>query len=184
MASLGTIVDTTEHEERRNTSFEPLPSGDYVLQAVSGTVDVSKSGNGKNAAFEMEVLEGEFAGRKVWHNVNNVVHNNPQAQSIAGQELSEFARAVGLVSVADTDQLLFKKFLATLHVIPAGHVDAKTGYVTKNARNKLVKYSPANAARQAAPARAAQAPAASVAAANPAAKPSGTMPWQRGANAA
>ncbi len=180
MASLGTTVDTAEHEERR--SFEPLPSGDYLLQAVSGNVDVSKSGNGKNATFEMEVLDGEYVGRKVWHNINNVVHNNPRAQSIAGQEFSEFARAVGLVSVADTDQLLFKPFVGKLNVIPAGHTDRKTGYVTKNARNELVKYSPAGATRSAAPQRAV-APAAPAVAAT-ATKTANLMPWQRGANAA
>ncbi len=46
--------------------FAPLPGGTYVCRVESGELDTSRKGTpGYKLTFA--VLEGEYAGRKVWH---------------------------------------------------------------------------------------------------------------------
>lgn len=51
-----------------NEGFEPVPSGDYLLLIESVEEKISKKGD-PLFNIKCEISGGEFAGRKIWHNV-------------------------------------------------------------------------------------------------------------------
>ncbi len=48
--------------------LKPIPSGEYRCRVVSGELFTSKSGT-PGFKITLEVLDGEHAGRRVWHDV-------------------------------------------------------------------------------------------------------------------
>lgn len=102
-------------------AFEVLPEGKYVVQIINSEMrDASanaKDPNGKYLWLEMEVLEGEYSGRKVYDRLN-LINNNPQAVEIAQKTLSSICHAVGELVVNDSEQLHWKPMTATLRVRP------------------------------------------------------------------
>lgn len=51
-----------------------------------------------------EILDGQFTGRKIWDRVN-IVNANPKAEEIGQRQLSTLCHAVGVLQLADTQQL-------------------------------------------------------------------------------
>lgn len=47
--------------------FSPLPRGEYVCHVTRGDLESSRSKGTPGFKIEFTVIEGEFAGRKVWH---------------------------------------------------------------------------------------------------------------------
>ena len=90
MAELSTTFDATQVEPR--TSPEPLPSGKYGAQIVASEMRVTKSGNGQYLWLELEIIDGEYQGRKVWDRLN-LINDNETARTIAEQTLSSICRA-------------------------------------------------------------------------------------------
>ncbi|MBX7255709.1 MAG: DUF669 domain-containing protein [Candidatus Hydrogenedentes bacterium] len=67
--------DTTEAAQ----DFAPLPAGTYICRIVSGELFESKNGKpGYKLTFR--VLEGEYAGRMIWHDVWLTPHALPMAK--------------------------------------------------------------------------------------------------------
>ncbi len=85
-------------------SLDPIPAGTYLAQVTESALRPLKSGNGDGLQLTFEVLDGPFARRKVWMNLN-VRHNNGTAQQIGQQQLSALCHAVGVLRLADTTQL-------------------------------------------------------------------------------
>jgi hypothetical protein len=59
--------------------FTPLPAGVYVARIVSGALDQSKKGT-PEYCITFKVLEGEHAGRQVWHRVYLTAAAMPMAK--------------------------------------------------------------------------------------------------------
>lgn len=85
-------------------SLDPIPAGTYLAQVTESDLRPLKSGNGDGMQLTFEVLDGPFAHRKVWANLN-VRHNNESAQRIGQQQLSALCHAAGVLRLADTTQL-------------------------------------------------------------------------------
>jgi hypothetical protein len=80
-------------EAKAAEDFGPLPSGEYVARIIDGTAATAKSGTpGYKLAFQ--VLEGEHAGRRFWHDV----WLTPAAMPMAKRDL-------GKLGVTSLDQL-------------------------------------------------------------------------------
>ena len=118
MANLGMTINPEEHEERR-AGGDVIPAGRYMLHAIASDAEEASSGNGINAWFTMEVMDGEYKGRAFRHYINNVQHSNPTAQKIAQEELAEYCRAVN-VRAQDTADFHFKPFVGNVEFIKAG----------------------------------------------------------------
>ena len=174
MAHLGTTFDASGIEP--NKPFEPLPAGRYVTQIVASEMRPTKDGSGQYLWVELDILEGEFAGRKLWDRLN-LVNANPTAVEIAQRTLSAICHAVGRMQVRDSEDLHLIPLLADVKVKPP-----KDGYDASNSvrylplddnRRQPAASRPAPAsppARTPQPARSSQtAPAA----------PSGSAPWRR-----
>lgn len=99
MAHIG--FDSTGIEPRE--AYETLPAGKYVVSISKSDVKTTKAGDGQYLSLEMDVLEGEHKGRKVWDNIN-FRNPNPKATEIAQRTLSALCHAIGVVKLEDSSQ--------------------------------------------------------------------------------
>ena len=60
---LTSLFDTTVPA----AEFAPLPTGEYALRILSGELFTSKSKGTPGYKLTLEVTEGEFEGRRAWH---------------------------------------------------------------------------------------------------------------------
>lgn len=100
-------------EVEPSTGFALIPAGDYVAVVNDADLQENKAGNGRFIKLEFEIVEGEYAGRKLWTNLN-VEHPNAEAVKIARAELSAICRAVNVMNLSDTQQLINIPLLVTV----------------------------------------------------------------------
>lgn len=167
MADLGTRFDASTVEP--NKGFDPLPPDRYVVQIVRSEMRVTKDGMGQYLWLEMDVLEGEYAGRKLFDQLN-LVNNNLQTVVIAQRTLSAICHATGRMQVQDSEDLHLIPILADVRVKPA-----EKGFSAKNS----ARYLPLDQrTASTSPPTKATTPA-TKAAPQPAAAPTGAAPWRR-----
>ena len=173
MARLSETFDATAVEP--NKPLEALPPGRYVVQIVNSEMRPTKDGMGRYLWLEVDVLEGEYAGRKLFDRLN-LINANPTTVEIAQRTLSAICHAVGKMQVDDSEQLHLIPLIADVKVQPP-----KNGYDASNTlRYMPLEKQPVSrpVAAPAAPPAVAARPATPVASPAPAAK-SATAPWRR-----
>ena len=159
------------------SNFDVFPAGKYLSQIVSSEMRPTKDGRGQYLFLELDILEGPFAGRKLFDRLN-LVNDNPDTVDIATRTLSSICRATGQMQVKDSEQLHLIPLIADVRVRPP-----KGQYGESNS----IRYLPRNAAAPAtrAPGAYASAPAPATAPspqpqpATPVAPAAGGLPWQR-----
>lgn len=164
-----------------DTSFEPIPAGWYNAVIDESEMKPTRDGSGAYLALRFNIIDGQYAGRKVFTRLN-LRNQNPVAQDIAQKQLSTICHAVNVLNVQDSSQLHALPMQIRVKVTndPTGQYDPSneiSGYKAVGA---------GNGQGVAAPLAAPTAPAAPVAPATPAApqpqaQPAGT--WQPPANA-
>lgn len=103
MANLGpTGFDATGIEP--TTDFEVLPAARYIAEVSASDMRPNSKGTGEYLWLEFTILDGPFAGRKVWTQLN-LINPSQQAVEIAQRELSSLCRAVGKLRVQDSIEL-------------------------------------------------------------------------------
>lgn len=112
MASFGHTFDASSVEP--TTPFDVLPPGKYRVQIVASEMRPTKDGLGQYLFVELDILEGQYAGRKVFDRLN-LVNNNPEAVQMAQRSLSAMCRAADKMQVSNSEQL---------HLIPIS-IDVK-----------------------------------------------------------
>lgn len=164
-----------------DTSFEPIPAGWYNAVIDESEMKPTRDGSGAYLALRFNIIDGQYAGRKVFTRLN-LRNQNPVAQDIAQKQLSTICHAVNVLNVQDSSQLHALPMQIRVKVTndPTGQYDPSneiSGYKAVGLGNGQ-----GVAAPLAAPA-APVAPVAPVAPAAPAApqQPAGT--WQPPANA-
>lgn len=160
------------------TSFDPIPQGQYLVMVIDSTIAPTKNGNGQLLKLTHEVVEPqEFKGRKIFDNIN-IQNQNKVAEEIGQRQLSSICHAVNQIDITETAQL---------HNIPFGVkvvIEEQQGY---QPRNQVKGYynsdgSDIKGGGQAAPAQAASRPAKTQeepVQAEPAPAAGSTPPWQR-----
>ena len=100
------------------TSYEPLPADWYKVVITDTEEKPTKAMTGSYLQLTIEVIEGEFAGRKVFDRLNL---NNPNsvAVEIAQRSLSSICRSVGVNNPKDSIELRDKPLMVKLAVKPA-----------------------------------------------------------------
>jgi hypothetical protein len=109
------ILNFNANEVEPSREMTPLPTGDYKVAIVASEQKPTKNGDGSYLSLELQVLEGQHKGRKVWQNLN-LDNKNQQAVEIARAELSAICRAVGVMVCHDSTQLHNRPFLAKIAV--------------------------------------------------------------------
>lgn len=167
MAKFGFNVN--EVEVSAPAEYDPIPEGEYILQAIDAEEKPTSRGDGTLIKAKFEVVRGEYAGRLIWQNFNT---NNPseKAQNIGRQQLVSWATACGKPDADDTDKLLGKTFSAVVAIDPANN-----GYKASN----RIKVFLLDHASSSAPASKSPAPNAKVATPAPKAAPAAKSgnPW-------
>lgn len=154
------------------SNFDVFPPGKYLVQIVASEMRPTKDGRGQYLFLELDILEGQFAGRKLFDRLN-LVNDNPDTVDIATRTLSSICRATGQMQVKDSEQLHLIPLIADVRVRPP-----KGQYGESNS----IRYLPRNAAAPATRAPATTAPpqpARPAAPAAPVAPAAGGLPWQR-----
>lgn len=113
--------------------YRVVPSGEYTAAIESSEMKDTKSGDGKYLALCVQILEGQYKGRKLWENLN-IVNKSQKAQEIARGTLSAICRAVGVMTPRDSADLHYKPLRIKVGV----DVDKATG----EARNKVRGWMP------------------------------------------
>ena len=130
MADLGMHFNPSDVPEDEKGSFDPMPAGDYHAQIIESEIKPTKSG-GDMLRLTLEIIDGPFANRKVWDNLN-IRNNNATAQSIAQRALADICAATNTGALTDSEDLHFKTLVVTLKIEPA-----RDGY---DARNAVKRY--------------------------------------------
>lgn len=148
--------DVQDAPEIQGKSFEPLPKGQYDVMIIKSDVKPTKAGTGHYIELEMQVIEGEYSGRRHWERLN-VSNPNKQAEDIAKANLAAICEALGIEKINETEELHDQPFVALIDI------DRKDA-----TRNRIVGYASAQDAPHPAPAS------------KPAAKPAASnraKPW-------
>lgn len=115
MANLGGMFDATQVEPQGE--YTPIPAGDYKVQIITSEMVATKAGDGQMLKLELEIMEGDQSGRKLFDRLN-LDNPNAQAVEIAQRALSSICHSVGVLSVQDSEELHFKPMIAVVTVSP------------------------------------------------------------------
>lgn len=109
--------------------FVVIPPDKYVVVIDAAEVKPTKSQTGHYIELTMTVVDGQYKDRKVWDRIN-IANPSQKCVEIGLRSLAALGLAVGLSSIADTDQLLGK--------VAVAHVKVKEG------QNEVRTYSAVN----------------------------------------
>ena len=115
MASFGHTFDASTVEP--TTPFEVLPPGKYLVQVVASEMRPTKDGMGQYLLLELDVLDGQCAGRKLFDRLN-LVNANPDTVQMAQRSLSALCRAAGKMQVSNSEQLHLIPLMVDVKVRP------------------------------------------------------------------
>ncbi len=101
--------------------FGLIKPGDHLVVIVASEIRATKDGNGRYLVLEEEIQDGEFKGRKLWHNLNLWPRPDadPKTKTIAEGQFSALCHAVGVPHVSRTEQLHGKPVIAVVKTRPA-----------------------------------------------------------------
>lgn len=165
MASFGHTFDASTVEPA--APFEVFPPGKYLVQLVASEMRPTKDGMGQYLLLELDILEGPYAGHKLFDRLN-LVNSNPDTVLMAQRTLSALCRAARKMQVSNSEQL---------HLIPI-QIDVKVRPPKgQYGESNSIRYLSGSDAQPTSPAPVAAATAGFARAASPAAQ--STLPWKR-----
>ncbi len=112
-------------------ALDPIPSGWYNAQIVGSEMKPTSAGDGAFLAMELQVLDGPYAGRKVFDRLN-LQNKNPVAVEIAYKQLSAICHAVNVIQVQDSQQLHGRPLQVKVSLRPASTGDDGKQYDANN----------------------------------------------------
>ncbi len=120
------LINFDARSVQPDQGFDTLPAGWYKALVEKSEVKPTKDTNGTYLAVEYKILDGQFAGRKVFGRFN-IQNASQRAVEIGYAQLSALAHAVGVLHVQDSSQLHNIPLQIKLKVVPA-----KEEYEAKN----------------------------------------------------
>jgi len=84
--------------------FEAIPAGKYEVMIVASEEKPTKKRDGTYIELELEVVSGEYKGRKIWDRLN-VDNPSDDAIRFAKATLSSICRAVNVLKPMDSTDL-------------------------------------------------------------------------------
>ena len=159
-----------------NAGFELYPAGKYLVQIIASEMRPTKDGRGQYLYLELDILDGQFAGRKLFDRLN-LVNDNPDTVDIAKRALSSICRATGQMQVKDSEQLHLIPMIADVRVRPPKGQYGESNSIRYLPRNAAAPSTTAAPATRGVPTAPAFATPAAAPAPNPAA--SAGLPWKR-----
>ena len=90
-----TLSEAFNTDVEEGSSFDLVPTGNYVAVITDAMVGNLKSGNGQSIRMTWQIQGGEYDGRKVWDQVI-VSHTSTEAMKFGRRKLKDIADAVGV----------------------------------------------------------------------------------------
>lgn len=108
--------NSDDHEPQQ--SFDPIPAGWYAMIIVDCEQRTTKSGSGAYLNLRLDVDENTHpdVGNRVVFDRLNLWNDNPQAVEIANRTLSSICKAIGIVALHDSDQLIGQRLAVKVSV--------------------------------------------------------------------
>lgn len=122
MANLGTNFDASQVP---HSSL--IPKGDYLVRIVESDVVQNSAQTGTILKLTLELLEGQFQGKRVYDSLN-ITNPNEMAVRISRERLSGYCHATGVIQLQDSQQLHGIPFIASIRV----KVDKNGDYDDRN----------------------------------------------------
>lgn len=97
--------------------FEPIPNGTYPFAVVASESKVSDDKTKMGLKLTLQVLDGEYKGRKMTTYLN-LTHPNPVAQELGQKELSAICHVTNVMKLTNSQQLHDIPFKAKIRVTP------------------------------------------------------------------
>ncbi len=98
------LLNFDANEVEPSKGFEPIPAGKYVAVINDSEEKRNKAGTGTYLQLEFEIIEGDYAGRKLWVRLN-LNNQNPDAVRMARADLSAICHAVNVLKPNDSVEL-------------------------------------------------------------------------------
>lgn len=146
------FIDPADVPEDTRGDFELIPDCEPLAQIISDELTVKDDGKRQRLVLCWEILDGPYAGRRIWDGLN-LVNPSDVSQTIAKQAVIKICTIHGIpLPLRDSTLLHFKPTRIKVRTKPA-----KGEYA---AANEIKGYSPASATASPTPAPAAPAAAA------------------------
>lgn len=87
-----------------DSSYEPLPDGEYTAIIETSNIANNKSNTGEVLTLGLSIVDGNFKGRKLFDRLN-IKHEKENVQEIAHKILARVVESCGLVKISDTSEL-------------------------------------------------------------------------------
>ena len=100
-------------------ALDPIPAGWYNAKITESEMKPTKDGEGTMLALTLQVIDGQYANRKLFDRLN-LQNKNAVAQNIAYQTLSAICHATGVIQVQDSQQLHGIPLMVKVNLRPAG----------------------------------------------------------------
>ncbi len=107
MAQLPSAFNSDDYED----SYTPIPTADYNITVINSGLKRNKKSEEANSDkfglllnFEIEVLDGEYKGKRLFDHLN-INHPNPTANEISQKTLASMCRACNKVTIEDSNEL-------------------------------------------------------------------------------
>lgn len=139
MANLGGVYNADPNNVQGD--FSPVPPGEYLVQITDSDLVENSQRTGHYLKLEMEILEGDQAGRKLFDRLN-IDNPNQQAVDIAQRTLNAICVAAGKLSISDSNELHNIPMTAVVKVDPA----RSSGGKDYGPSNSIRTYKPASSA--------------------------------------
>lgn len=101
--------------EGEESTFEPIPPGEYPMHITASEMVNTASGTGQYLKLEMEIIDGPQAGRKLTERLN-LINPNAKAVEIAQRSLRGIVFACGLGACQDSEQLHMRRMNVSVDV--------------------------------------------------------------------
>ena len=113
MANLGQQFDASQVAP--STGYDVIPKGEYVMRITDSDVVPNSAQTGTVLKLTLEVVSGEYAGRKVFDQLN-LTNPNEMAVKISRERLSAYCHATGVIQLQDSQQLHGIPFVAKVKI--------------------------------------------------------------------
>jgi len=127
-------------------NFDVIPAHKALMMATASEMKPTKDGTGQRLTFTLDIMEGQYKGRKMFVGLN-LVNRNKQAEDISARELGALCRAVGVDRPNDSIELHGKLFVGDIGVKPAKGAqppsDGKPARDAQPEQNYMKGYAPA-----------------------------------------
>ena len=143
MAHIG--LDTTQYERSAPTGGTPLPPDVYTMTIVRALQKETGNKTGVQVEVEFDIsLPAQFSNRKFWDRFN-IMNTSADAQRIGRENLSDLAKACGILGVlGDENELLGKTVQGRIYIKPQKAWTDKNGvnHPAGEPKNECRKYYP------------------------------------------